>query len=114
MIMGTNTRVAGSTEAVLLSSVCRSGYRTGWRCGIIEAKNQTVLVNGSYDIQVLGLTRTSACAEPGDSGGPFISGDQAQGMTSMGSGNCTSGGTSYFQPVKRVLRDLGVALVTGP
>ncbi|HEY8544187.1 MAG TPA: trypsin-like serine protease, partial [Acidimicrobiales bacterium] len=62
---------------------------------------------------VYGLTRTSACAEGGDSGGSFISGNQAQGMTSGGSGNCTFGGTTFFQPVNEVLSRYGLTLVTG-
>ena len=60
---------------------------------------------------VTGLTRTNVCAEPGDSGGSFISGSQAQGVTSGGSGNCTSGGTTYFQPVNEILSAYGLTLV---
>lgn len=102
--------VQGSSEAPTGSSVCRSGSTTGWHCGYIEAKNQTV----SYPSgTVYGLTRTDVCAEPGDSGGSFISGTQAQGMTSGGSGNCTWGGTTYFQPVNEVLNAYGLTLVTG-
>jgi streptogrisin C len=33
-------------------------------------------------------------------------------VTSGGSGNCRSGGTTYFQPVNEILRAYGVALVT--
>lgn len=102
--------VSGSSEAPVGSSVCRSGSTTGWHCGTIEAKNQTVrYAEGS----VSGLTRTNVCAEPGDSGGSFISGNQAQGMTSGGSGNCTWGGTTYFQPVNEALNAYGLRLVTG-
>jgi streptogrisin C len=102
--------VSGSSEAPVGSSVCRSGSTTGWHCGQIEAKNQTVrYAQGS----VYGLTRTNVCAEPGDSGGSFISGNQAQGMTSGGSGDCTRGGTTYFQPVNEVLNAYGLRLVTG-
>lgn len=102
--------VSGSNEAPVGSSVCRSGSTTGWHCGQIEAKNQTVrYAQGT----VYGLTRTNVCAEPGDSGGSFISGNQAQGMTSGGSGNCTWGGTTYFQPVNEALNAYGLRLVTG-
>ncbi len=102
--------VQGSSEAPTGSSVCRSGSTTGWHCGYIQAKNQTV--NYSQGT-VYGLTRTDVCAEPGDSGGSFISGNQAQGMTSGGSGNCTWGGTTYFQPVNEALNAYGLTLVTG-
>jgi streptogrisin C len=66
-------------------------------------------VNYGNNNVVTGLTRTSACAEPGDSGGAFVSNPpllnrvQAQGVTSGGSGNCATGGTTYFQPVTEIL-----------
>ncbi|MER7891573.1 S1 family peptidase [Micromonospora sp. NPDC094482] len=106
---GGNVTVAGSTEAAVGAAICRSGSTTGWRCGSIQAKNQTVnYAEGS----VSGLTRTNACAEPGDSGGSWLSGQQAQGVTSGGSGNCTSGGTTYFQPVNEILSAYGLTLRT--
>jgi streptogrisin C len=52
------------------------------------------------------------CAEPGDPGGSFVSGDQAQGVTSGGSGDCSSGGTTFFQPVNEILSALRLTLVT--
>jgi streptogrisin C len=63
--------------------------------------------------RVSGLTRTSACAQPGDSGGSFISGSQAQGVTSGGSGNCSVGGTTYHQPVNEILSTYGLTLTRG-
>ena len=101
--------VGGSAEAAVGASVCRSGSTTGWRCGTIQAKNQTVRYSQGA---VYGMTRTNACAEPGDSGGSWISGNQAQGVTSGGSGNCSSGGTTYFQPVNEILSRYGLSLVT--
>ncbi|BCB75502.1 alpha-lytic protease prodomain-containing protein [Phytohabitans flavus] len=106
---GGNVTVAGSTEAAVGASICRSGSTTGWHCGTISAKNQTV--NYSQG-SVMGLTRTNVCAEPGDSGGSWLSGQQAQGVTSGGSGNCTSGGTTYFQPVNEILTAYGLTLTT--
>jgi streptogrisin C len=106
---GGNVTVAGSQDAAVGASVCRSGRTTGWRCGVIQAREQTVnYAQGS----VFGLTRSNACAEPGDSGGSWISGNQAQGVTSGGSGNCTSGGTMYFQPVNEILQTYGLSLTT--
>jgi streptogrisin C len=107
---GGNVLVRGSAEAPVGGSVCRSGSTTGWHCGTIQAKNQTVRYSQGT---VYGLTRTNVCAEPGDSGGSWISGNQAQGVTSGGSGNCTSGGTTYFQPVNPALSAYGLRLVTG-
>jgi streptogrisin C len=100
--------VAGSTEAPVGASVCRSGSTTGWHCGTVQQKNASVTYPEGT---ITGLTRTNACAEPGDSGGSWLSGDQAQGVTSGGSGNCTSGGTTYFQPVNEILQVYGLQLV---
>ena len=107
---GTDVIVSGSTEAAVGASVCRSGSTTGWHCGTVQAKSQTVNYSEG---SVSGLTRTDACAEPGDSGGSWISGTQAQGVTSGGSGDCTAGGTTYFQPVNEILSAYGVSLITG-
>ncbi|MFG6194199.1 S1 family peptidase [Nonomuraea sp. JJY05] len=107
---GANVIVRGSTQAAVGASICRSGSTTGWRCGTIQQHNATVRYSQGT---VTGLTRTSACAEPGDSGGSFISGSQAQGVTSGGSGNCSVGGTTYHQPVNEILSVYGLTLRTG-
>ncbi|MFD5753249.1 S1 family peptidase [Streptomyces sp. NPDC127033] len=101
--------VRGSNEAAIGASICRSGSTTHWRCGSVQAKNVTV--NYSQGA-VYSMTQTSVCAEGGDSGGSYISGDQAQGVTSGGSGNCTSGGTTFFQPLKPILNRYGLTLHT--
>jgi streptogrisin C len=101
--------VGGSTESPVGAAVCRSGSTTGTFCGTILAKNQTV----NYpEGTVTGLTRTDVCAEGGDSGGPWLSGDQAQGVTSGGSGDCTSGGETFFQPITEILETNGLTLLT--
>jgi streptogrisin C len=106
---GGNVVVAGSADAAIGSSICRSGRTTGWRCGTLLGRNETVVyAQGS----VSGLSRSDACAEPGDSGGSWISGNQAQGVTSGGTGNCTSGGTMWFQPVNEILGVYGLSLTT--
>ncbi|MEV4388380.1 ricin-type beta-trefoil lectin domain protein [Micromonospora sp. NPDC049580] len=106
---GGNVLVAGSGEAVQGSSVCRSGRTTGWRCGTITAKNVTVnYAQGA----VVGLVRSSACAQPGDSGGAVISGNQAQGVTSGTTGNCDAGGNFFYQPITPILQRYGLSLTT--
>ena len=106
---GGRIAVKGSSDAPIGSSICRSGSTTGWHCGTIQARNSTVnYAEGS----VTGLIRTTVCAEPGDSGGSAISGNQAQGVTSGGSGNCSVGGTTYFQPVNEILSAYGLTLKT--
>jgi streptogrisin D len=59
---------------------------------------------------VYGLIRTTVHAEPGDSGGSLFRGTTAIGLTSGGSGNCTTGGTMFFQPVTEPLRVYGVSV----
>ncbi|MCW2877070.1 MAG: streptogrisin [Sphaerisporangium sp.] len=107
---GGNVTVSGSAVANNGASICRSGSTTGWHCGTVLQRNTSVTYSQGTVYEV---TRTNVCAEPGDSGGSFISGSQAQGVTSGGSGNCTSGGTTYFQPVNEILSVYGLTLVTG-
>ncbi|NIK58060.1 S1 family peptidase [Kribbella shirazensis] len=102
--------VRGSWEAPIGSSVCRSGSTTHWHCGTILAKNETV--NYGNGQLFYGATKTSVCAEGGDSGGSFITGDQAQGVTSGGWGNCSSGGETWFQPVNEILQAYNLTLHT--
>ncbi|CAL9544428.1 Alpha-lytic protease [Streptomyces sp. enrichment culture] len=101
--------VRGSAEAPVGASVCRSGSTTHWRCGTVLAKNETVNYSQGAVHQ---MTKTSVCAEGGDSGGSFLSGDQAQGVTSGGWGNCSSGGQTWFQPVNEILGRYGLTLHT--
>ncbi|NUT92618.1 MAG: S1 family peptidase [Saccharothrix sp.] len=100
--------VRGSAQVAVGSGICRSGSTTGMRCGTILARNQTVNYPQGT---VYGLTRTNVCAEPGDSGGSWLSANQAQGVTSGGSGNCTSGGTTYYQEVNPILSAYGLTLI---
>lgn len=84
---------------------CRRGSTTGTHCGSVTGLNATVnYAAGS----VYGMIRTNICAEPGDSGGPLYAGSTALGITSGGSGNCRSGGVTFFQPVVEVLNRYGV------
>ncbi|WP_265520341.1 S1 family peptidase [Oerskovia flava] len=106
---GGRVQVAGSTAAPVGAAVCRSGSTTGWRCGTIQAYNSSVTYPQGT---VTGLIRTNVCAEPGDSGGSLLAGNQAQGVTSGGSGNCRTGGTTYFQPVNPILSAYGLTLIT--
>jgi streptogrisin B len=58
--------------------------------------------------KVDGMIQTTVCAEPGDSGGPLYDGTKAVGITSGGSGDCRTGGTTFFQPVTEAARAYGV------
>jgi len=99
------TRVAGSTEAAVGASVCKSGSTTGWTCGTIRAKNQTVRYQEGT---VTGMVLTNARSDHGDSGGSFISGNQAQGVVSGGDTV-----NSYYYPVNTALSATGTTLVRG-
>ena len=103
--------VSGATPAAVGDAVCLSGSTSGHHCGRIEAFGETV--NYGDGAVVHGLTKTSVCAEEGDSGGPFMSGNQAQGTLSGGTGGCLLGGQSYFQPIGQVLSTYGLTLITG-
>ncbi|MFF3908981.1 S1 family peptidase [Streptomyces sp. NPDC001848] len=89
------------------TTVYRRGSTTGIHSGRVTALNATVNY-GNGDV-VYGLIQTTVCAEPGDSGGPLYSNSGiAYGLTSGGSGDCTSGGTTFFQPVTEALSAYGV------
>lgn len=113
---GSDVTVAGSQAAGNGAAVCRSGSTTGWHCGSISSTSATVCYSQGciYD-----TIRTNVCAEPGDSGGSLVTNPgsgtrvQAQGMTSGGSGNCSSGGTTYYQKVNEALSAYGLTLYTG-
>jgi streptogrisin C len=104
--------VAGTAPAAVGDKVCLSGSTSGYHCGQVEAVDETVNY-GDGDI-VNGLTRTNMCAEAGDSGGSIMSGTQAQGTLSGGSGGCLLGGQTYYQPIQEVLSTYGLTLLTGP
>ncbi|WP_318216584.1 S1 family peptidase [Streptomyces sp. SCL15-6] len=116
-----NVAVKGSSRAASGAALCKSGATTGWTCGTVGSYNNTVTYidrNGGPDTVVSGLASSSVCVEGGDSGGAYISGNQAQGMTSGGPTNqqCTGGvysrGSSYFQPLDDALSYYGLTLNT--
>ncbi|MEU4062955.1 S1 family peptidase [Streptomyces wedmorensis] len=98
--------ITSAANATVGMSVTRRGSTTGTHSGTVTGLNATVNYGGG-DI-VYGMIQTNVCAEPGDSGGPLYSGSRAIGLTSGGSGNCSSGGTTFFQPVTEALSAYGV------
>jgi len=97
--------ITSAGNAYVGQSVRRSGSTTHVHSGTVQALNATV---NYAEGTVSGLIRTNVCAEGGDSGGSLFSGGIALGLTSGGSGNCTSGGTTFFQPVTEALAAYGV------
>ncbi|MCI4065427.1 S1 family peptidase [Micromonospora sp. R77] len=104
---GSYQDITSAGNAYVGQAVKRSGSTTGVHSGSVQATGATVnYAEGS----VSGLIRTNVCAEGGDSGGSLFAGTTALGLTSGGSGNCSSGGTTYFQPVTEPLSVYGVSV----
>ena len=97
-------------DASVGESVTRDGSTTGVHTGTVTALNVTVRYRGHPGGTVSGLIQTNVCAEPGDSGGPLYDGSKALGLTSGGSGDCTTGGTTFFQPVREAANAYGVTI----
>jgi streptogrisin D len=100
---GQDITTAGN--AYVGETVTRRGSTTGIHNGTVTALNATV---NYAEGAVYGMIQTTVCAEGGDSGGPLYAGSTALGLTSGGSGNCSSGGTTFFQPVTEALSVYGV------
>ncbi|THA23756.1 serine protease [Streptomyces sp. RKND-216] len=82
--------------------------QTGIHSGTITALNATI--DYGPDGVVHGLIRTNICLPVGAGGGTPLFGhnDQALGIASGGSGSCSSGGTTFFQPLNEVLSSFGL------
>ena len=104
---GSHQDITAAANAYVGEYVRRSGSTTGLRGGYVQALNATVNYPQGT---VYGLIKTNVCAEGGDSGGSLFDGTYAIGLTSGGSGNCTYGGTTYFQPVTEALSAYGVSV----
>jgi hypothetical protein len=102
--MNNGTAVRGSSNAATGSSVCKAGSTTGWTCGTIGAKNQSVRYSEGT---VNGMTATNVRSAAGDSGGGFIAGNYAQGILSGGNTSVT-----YFFPIGAALSGTGTTLKT--
>jgi S1-C subfamily serine protease len=100
--------ITHAANAVVGETVTRRGSTTGIHSGTVTALNVTVHYQSGGTVR--GLIQTTVCAEPGDSGGPLYDGTAALGLTSGGSGDCKSGGTTFFQPVIPALSAYGVSV----
>lgn len=105
---GKTVKIARAAAAKVNEQVSRMGSTTGLHDGRVTALNATV----NYpEGTVTGLIQTTVCAEAGDSGGPLFTQDgSAIGVTSGGSGNCRSGGVTFFQPVTTALDAVGARI----
>lgn len=109
--------VRGSSPAPVGGAVCHPSGTYGWACGTILARDYTWTgVDGAAHP---GAVAATACSASGDSGGPWISGDQAQGVH-IGHGSDIPGSCrptdrevhSVFEPVDPLLRTTGLHLLT--
>ncbi|MFI8946292.1 S1 family peptidase [Streptomyces sp. NPDC053750] len=100
--------ISQAADAAVGQQVFRMGSTTGLADGQVLGLNATV----NYpEGTVTGLIQTDVCAEPGDSGGSLFTQDGlAIGLTSGGSGDCTAGGETFFQPVTTALEAVGATL----
>ncbi|MFF7374683.1 S1 family peptidase [Streptomyces massasporeus] len=103
--------ITEAAEATVGQQVFRMGSTTGLNDGQVLGLDATV----NYpEGTVTGLIQTDVCAEPGDSGGSLFTQDGlAIGLTSGGSGDCTAGGETFFQPVTTALEAVGATLGAG-
>lgn len=97
-----------AADAQVGQQVFRMGSTTGLFDGQVTGLDATV----NYpEGTVTGLIQTTVCAEPGDSGGPLFTEDGAAiGLTSGGSGDCSAGGETFFQPVTAALAAVGAQI----
>lgn len=78
--------ITGRAAAVLGMPVCRMGRQTGWTCATVNKVGWQWIGDGSGDISRPKRWVWSLFADtrviPGDSGGPWVSGHKAVGVTS--------------------------------
>lgn len=74
--------IDGVATPVIGAPVCKSGARTGFSCGVINAVDQTVQVGDRQQTQSFSA---NICALPGDSGGAVVTGRLALGISSASS-----------------------------
>ncbi|MFJ6700499.1 S1 family peptidase [Streptomyces sp. NPDC091272] len=105
---GSSQAITKAGDATVGQQVTRSGSTTQVHDGEVTGLDATVNYGNGQIVN--GLIQTTVCAEPGDSGGALFAGDTALGLTSGGSGDCSSGGETFFQPVPAALAATGTQI----
>ncbi|NKZ05506.1 S1 family peptidase [Actinomadura latina] len=101
------TPVYGSESDYVGGYVCKQGSTTGYTCGTVTEVDATV----SYPNRTLaGMTWSTACDGPGDSGSGVFYGNYAHGILS---GGPNSGCGMIHEPIGRALSTWGVSLLSG-
>ncbi|RMI27685.1 S1 family peptidase [Nocardia stercoris] len=75
--------ITGIADPLVGAPVCKSGEKAGFNCGTISDVNQTLVID-DYRTLKDSFVATVACALPGDSGGPVVTGTMALGISSAG------------------------------
>ena len=82
----TSVKIVGTVAPFQGQPVCRSGRSLGWSCGTVDSVGKWVIVgpnsppNSENDLRAMnGFDSTTVKSRPGDSGGPWISGNFAVG-----------------------------------
>jgi Trypsin len=87
---GPDVKIIGTATPEVGVKVCRSGWRTGWSCGTVSAVGIFLVGGPTYpadpaDVRAFnGFLSYDVQSSPGDSGGPWISGNYAVGTHSAG------------------------------
>lgn len=104
---GSVQQITGADDPRVGQVVCSAGRTTGVHCGTVTGVNATI----SFPEGILyGVFTADLCAEPGAPAGSAYSGSTALGIPVGGSGDCSSGGTSFFLPVTEALSAYGLSI----
>ncbi|WP_165963912.1 S1 family peptidase [Actinomadura sp. KC216] len=108
----TNANLTQVGRPAVGTPIQKKGSTTGTTSGSIRGYDRTVNYQQGA---VRELIATSACAQPGDSGGSLQGGNIAIAITSgISSQNCNAGGfESFFQPLDEALQAQGATLKAG-
>ncbi|WP_164990424.1 cell wall-binding repeat-containing protein [Agromyces albus] len=88
--------VSGVTSGIVGAVLCKSGITSGWTCGHILDVDALINVDGHAVNAII----SDACALPGDSGGPGLTGNFALGILSAGTfDTCAQDGLAAFFPM---------------
>jgi streptogrisin D len=104
---GSSQDILTAASAYVGEPVKRSGSTTGVHSGTVLAVNVTV---NYAEGTLTGLIKTNICAESGDVGGPLFDGTKAIGLLVISSGNCSSGGLTYYRPITQPSAVYGVSV----
>jgi streptogrisin B len=99
--------ITGAANSFVGQSVRELSPVSGVHTGTVTALNATVVFPQGT---VTGLVRSTLCPDAGGSGTPIYAGTSILSLVVGGSGNCTSGGTTFSQPVTQLLAITGRAV----